>query len=214
MHLRLPSLQIPRGQHAARLTLSSSVSEFMILEQLRQVRTLINSCLDIVDVSTWSGDRADASFISGQLRLLRENLVEAKTTLKTEDPSRLFPNHICDEKAFTAPLPDNVVVNLSVSDAALRLDIRLLELATASQETGFGRLAALALGTKRQEHDEVDMVFTCRGQQVKVKEKVKVESQDPSLMAVMAKLEALEHHVRIAIHALDAVMGKEDADQE
>ena len=44
-------------------------------------------------------------------------------------------------------------------------------------------------------HDEMDETFTYKGMEVKVKEKVRVESMDPSLMAVMAKLSALEHEV-------------------
>jgi hypothetical protein len=37
-----------------------------------------------VDVSTWTGDPLNASFISGQLRLLYENITEAKSMLKGE----------------------------------------------------------------------------------------------------------------------------------
>jgi Rogdi leucine zipper containing protein len=37
-----------------------------------------------VDVSTWTGDPLNASFISGQLRLLYENMTEAKSILKGE----------------------------------------------------------------------------------------------------------------------------------
>lgn len=41
----------------------------------------------------------------------------------------------------------------------------------------------------------MDETFTYKGAEVKVREKVRVESMDPSLMAVMAKLGALEHEV-------------------
>ncbi len=54
------------------------------------------------------------------------------------------------------------------------------------------------------------MVFRYRGQEVKVREKVRVESQDPSLLAVMAKLSALEHGVAVGRKALDIVMGKDE----
>lgn len=59
-------------------------------------------------------------------------------------------------------------------------------------------------------HDEVDQVFTFKGQEVKVKEKVRVESQDPNLMAAMAKLNALERSVALGRKALDIVMGQEE----
>ena len=53
-------------------------------------------------------------------------------------------------------------------------------------------------------------MFVYRGQDVKVREKVRVESQDPSLMAVMAKLSALEHSVGVARRSLSIVMGLDE----
>ena len=41
----------------------------------------------------------------------------------------------------------------------------------------------------------MDETFTYKGSEIKVREKVRVESMDPSLMAVMAKLGALEYEV-------------------
>lgn len=53
------------------------------------MRDLVNQSLDVVDVSTWTGDPLDANFISGQLRLLYENIAEARSTLKGDaDTSR------------------------------------------------------------------------------------------------------------------------------
>lgn len=51
------------------------------------------------------------------------------------------------------------------------------------------------------------------GQEVRVREKVRVESQDPSLMAVMAKLSAVGHGVGVCRRALGVVMG-EGEDEE
>ena len=48
-----------------------------------------------------------------------------------------------------------------------------------------------------------------RGQEVKVREKVRVESQDPGLMSVMAKLGALEYGVRTARGNLGVLTGEE-----
>ena len=45
-----------------------------------------------------------------------------------------------------------------------------------------------------------------------MREKIRVESQDPSLMAVMAKLSALEHRVGVARRSLAVVMGVEEDD--
>lgn len=57
-------------------------------------------------------------------------------------------------------------------------------------------------------------MFTWKGEEVRVREKVRVESQDPSLMAVMAKLSALEHEVLRWIAALKVLMGNEDTESE
>lgn len=48
------------------------------------MRNLVNQSLDVVDVSTWTGDPLNASFIYGQLRLLYETLSEARQMLKGE----------------------------------------------------------------------------------------------------------------------------------
>lgn len=40
-----------------------------------------------------------------------------------------------------------------------------------------------------------------------MREKIRVESQDPSLMAVMAKLSAVQHGVGVARRSLGVVMG-------
>jgi len=60
-------------------------------------------------------------------------------------------------------------------------------------------------------HDEVSHSFNYKGEEVRVKEKLRVESMDPSLLAIMAKLSALEHSVAISRTALDTVMGKDEA---
>lgn len=64
--------------------------------------------------------------------------------------------------------------------------------------------------SKAATHDEVGQVFSYRGHEVRVREKLRVESQDPTLLAVMAKLSALEHSAAMCWKALNTVMGKED----
>lgn len=69
----------------------------------------------------------------------------------------------------------------------------------------------MAIGAaKIPSHDEVGETFMFRGQEVRVKEKLRVESQDPSLLAAMAKLSALEHSAGMSLRALNTVMGKDD----
>ena len=52
-------------------------------------------------------------------------------------------------------------------------------------------------------------MFQYGAEEVTVKEKVRVESQDPSLMAVMAKLSALGHAVAGWRLRVGVVMGEE-----
>jgi len=61
----------------------------------------------------------------------------------------------------------------------------------------------------------MDDVFTYRGEKVRVREKVRVESSaDPSLLVLMAKLGALERTVAERRGALKVVLGLNRAPQE
>ncbi|KAG9623706.1 hypothetical protein KCU60_g22357, partial [Aureobasidium melanogenum] len=182
---------------------------------------------DVVDATTWTGDKRDANFISGQLTLLHENIRDAKAVLKADpaaqEADKTWASEPLDDKIFDPPPPPNLSFHLSISDAALLLHIRTLEPASSTGSstplggsgpsfTGFGlrdRLAhALGAGPRPPAHDEAEDVFIYRGAQVRVKEKVRVESQDPSLISAMAKLAALEHTVELGRRALDVVMTK------
>ncbi|KAG9853492.1 hypothetical protein KCU98_g3822, partial [Aureobasidium melanogenum] len=228
VQLRLASLPPPRGQTSYKLSISTSPSAPALrLKQIAEVRTLINSSLDVVDATTWTGDKRDANFISGQLTLLHENIRDAKAVLKADpaaqEADKTWASEPLDDKIFDPPPPPNLSFHLSISDAALLLHIRTLEPASSTGSstplggsgpsfTGFGlrdRLAhALGAGPRPPAHDEAEDVFIYRGAQVRVKEKVRVESQDPSLISAMAKLAALEHTVELGRRALDVVMTK------
>ena len=218
--VRLVTLPPPKGQSVYPLVVSSAPqAPTLVLSQLTDARSRINACLDVVDASTWAGDTKDANFIAGQLRLLDVNIQEAKDALKGGSDAIVKPWYTdpVDASTFDPPLPQNVAFHLSIVDAALTLELRTLEPVTPAAgdfHSPFdfrGRLAQ-ALGAARpQVHDELDEVFVYRGQEVKVKEKIRVESQDPSLMAAVAKLGALERSVVHTRKALDVVMGKDDA---
>lgn len=124
---------------------------------------------------------------------------------------------------FDPPLPPYISFHLSVADAALVLHLRTLEpisptqgptaFATDISLTGFN-LREKFFGPRHPPHDEVGQVFNWKGEEVKVKEKIRVESQDPSLIAAMAKLTALEHEVLKWIAALKIVKGDDDVEGE
>ncbi|KAI7398686.1 hypothetical protein KC336_g15236 [Hortaea werneckii] len=246
IQLRLPSLPPPKGAASYKLSISTLPSAPTItLQQLTTTRTLINACLDVVDATRWTGDQGNADFISGQMKLLHENIQEAKGALKGwTDDQKAWNEEPIDAKAFQPPLPGNVSFHLSISEAAVLLNVRTLEAAfpntgtntplsfvgassggasssngagTAQSYNGFSlreRLAS-ALGGQRQAfHDEAHEVFTYRDQEVMVKDKVRVESQDPSLMAAMAKLGALERSIALSRRALGVVMGRHEEEDE
>ncbi|EME38934.1 hypothetical protein DOTSEDRAFT_140169 [Dothistroma septosporum NZE10] len=226
VQLRLPSLPPPRGQNSYKLSISTlPTAPTIALEQLTTARTLINACLDVVDATRWTGDSSNADFISSQMRLLHDNIQEAKSSLKGWTHTQKAWNEVpIDEHAFSPPLPSNVSFHLSISEAAVLLNVRTLEAAhpntgtntpagaTPSSHSGFSlreRLTTALGGPRPAFHDEAHEVFTFKGQEVRVRDKVRVESQDPSLMAAMAKLGALERNVALSRRALDVVMGRE-----
>lgn len=118
---------------------------------------------------------------------------------------------------FDPPCPVNISFHLSIADAAVVLQVRSLESTSAPPHpeslTGLGirdRLALAIGATKIHTHEELGETFQYRGDEVRVKEIHRVESQDPSLLSAMAKLSALEHSVAMSRRALDTVMGKEE----
>jgi hypothetical protein len=180
--------------------------------------------------------------MQGQLRLLDVNIQEAKNALKgggalnlpwwkvpTQEDVSIYAalqstrkNDWINAKfvkAITPPLPPYLSIHFSVTDAALVLEVRTLEPTDPQTSSDYhssfslrDRLG-LALGTsKPPAHDEVDDIFTWRGQEVKVREKLRVESSDPNLMAALAKLISLERVVALAREGLNTVMGKDEDD--
>ncbi|KAL2359556.1 hypothetical protein RJZ56_007594 [Blastomyces dermatitidis] len=227
IQLRLQSLTPPKGSNSTRLTISNeSTGSEIALRQLVIVRRLINESLDVIDVSTWTGDPMNASFIAGQLRLLYDNLSEARLTLKGEGEESKKPwyEDSVDENSFNPPLPPYMSFHLSVSEAALVLNLRTLEPVSpdSTPTTSFAPEISLSgfslrdrlFGSRHPVHDESGDVFSWKGEEVKVKEKARVESQDPSLLSAMAKLTALEHEVSRWKSALAVVMEEDDTDND
>jgi hypothetical protein len=185
--------------------------------QLTSVRTSINSCLDAIDVVSWGGDATNASFVAGQLQLLHDHILEARQALKGySDVQMPWWENPVDDNTFDPPLPANVSFHMFVFDAALCLEIRTLEPhhpEEAASFTGFNfrdRLSSALGGTRTPAHDEADKVYKYKGHDVRVKEKIRVETQDPALISASAKLNALEHSLMLRRKALNMVMGEGD----
>ena len=174
----------------------------------------MNDSLDIIDVSRWTGQSTDPSFISGQLKLLHDHLREAKVCLKgpvpgadvAAIPGAEWWTNSPDENVFQPALTENVSLHFTIQDANLVLTIRTLAPTSPGgtpsnlAEGTFSlsglslRTRLLGLGPRPLNHDEMGEIYKWRGRQdVIVREKVRVESSDPSLMSIAAKLSALEH---------------------
>lgn len=76
---------------------------------------------------------------------------------------------------------------------------------------GFGQRFAAAVGLRGGPGGDGGAqgseIYSYRGMNVRVRERVRVESQDPNLMAVWAKLGGLEHALGLAIKSLGMVSG-------
>ena len=171
------------------------------------LRDLLNQCLDCIDITRWTGDRFSAQYISSQLRLLHSLLGEAHSYLK--GPSSLEPDretwlHPAPSTHFEPPLPNTLSLDFSVQDASVVLVIRALEPADLAPD--LRSRFVNAFGGRRIEHDEAHRRFKYMGEEVRVREKVRVEAPDPSLMAVLAKVGGLEHAVGMARCCLAVVM--------
>ena len=212
--LRLVTLPPPRGSQSFPLQIASPV----LLPQLSQLMTLLNTTLDVIDVALYTGDPTNSDFISSQLKLLSDAIDEARATLKGGEEivgCRWYEAHHEAEEIYGPDLPGILAPHLSISESSLVLAVRTLVPAGSGQDvlslTGLSLRTKLGLGARPQVHDELDQIFLYRGEDVNVKEKVRVESQDPNLMAVGAKLSALGHAVR-AWRLKVAIVKGEDTD--
>ncbi|KAN0110916.1 RAVE subunit 2/Rogdi [Hyaloscypha variabilis] len=237
-HITRVGTRIVKGTLALRLrthaplNLSLNTTHPLLLTPLTTLRTLLNQSLDMVAITRWTGDRHSAPFISSQLHLLHSLLLEALSVLK--GPALLTPVHSAssgtstpiptppgqawfespvDPDTFTPPLPPTLSLHLTLLESSLLLTCRVLE-STAVQPNPMSRFA-LAIGAQRRlEHDEMDEVFLYRGDEVRVREKVRVEgSADPSLLSLGAKLGALERTVAERRKGLEVLMGVGEEDE-
>ncbi|PMD32450.1 hypothetical protein L207DRAFT_471136 [Hyaloscypha variabilis F] len=237
-HITRVGTRIVKGTLALRLrthaplNLSLNTTHPLLLTPLTTLRTLLNQSLDMVAITRWTGDRHSAPFISSQLHLLHSLLLEALSVLK--GPALLTPIHSAssgtstpiptppgrawfespvDPDTFTPPLPPTLSLHLTLLESSLLLTCRVLE-STAVQPNPMSRFA-LAIGAQRRlEHDEMDEVFLYRGDEVRVREKVRVEgSADPSLLSLGAKLGALERTVAERRKGLEVLMGVGEEDE-
>lgn len=112
-------------------------------------------------------------------------------------------------------VPRELVPHLSIVDGGIVLVVRVLGAAPPPREGGdvfamagrWGR--GLGLGGKVVGSDEAEETFLYRGESVGVREKVRVESVDPGLVAIGAKLGVLGRGVGEWRGKVGVVMGEE-----
>ncbi|KAL9633447.1 MAG: hypothetical protein Q9204_003392 [Flavoplaca sp. TL-2023a] len=208
-----------------------------IVKGLSALLTFLNQALDIIDISTWTGDPKNGSFISGQLRLLGDIINEAKAIMnggeevvggKWWEDDFNSDETVC-ETDLNLPLYPTLSPHITLTPSSLLLTIRTLvpdPSASTHNTTGTStpsstsgpsltglslrnRLTQILAPMPAPRHDEADRTFLYRGTEVKVRDKVRVEAQDPSLMAVGAKLSAVWREVEGWRVRMAIVMGEE-----
>lgn len=114
-----------------------------------------------------------------------QNLRQASNVL-CKQPTSVFPLNSIDPDSFRPEIPERVALDLYIQEASLVAEIRTLQ--PRGAENLFNALKRAHLG-------EMGGFVRYRGEDVKVVEHVRVESQDPALVAVTTKLSALIHAV-------------------
>lgn len=213
------------------LNLSISPTSPLPLPPLSHLRTLLNQSLDCISITQWTGDRSSAPFISSQLRLLHSIIKEALAVLnpagelEAPDPSEgtvirtgrggggggnglEWAHTPLPPSTFSPPLPSNLSLSLTPLSSSLLLTLRVLEPIAATQALG-SRFAHVLGVQRRLEHDEMEGVYMYGGEEVRVKEKVVLESScDPGMLTLGVKLGALERVVGGVRGGLGVVMGE------
>lgn len=93
-----------KGSSWYRLTLANAdPPRKLVVDPLVAIKEGIDSSLDIIDVSTWTGDAKNGHFISGQLRLLRDTIRDAGRELKGISNRKGWHEIGMDPKVCTSP---------------------------------------------------------------------------------------------------------------
>lgn len=203
----------------------------ILLRQMVELQRAVDRALSLVDVPSWTGDRQDAHYVRGQVRMLGECLEEGQAIINGQAGRDPWPhNPGLDHRSFVPPLPPNLHADVFLFNACITIELRTLDpvdsIATSISTLTSKFSTALGGALKSPLHDEVGRVFTLPEQisppgssprsagkrEVRVREKIIVESADPHLLAVRSKLDALKRSVDFLRWGLEVLMGY--ADQE
>ncbi|GAB0135918.1 t1pks [Epichloe bromicola] len=213
-----------------------SPSEPIHVPALDALHTHLTQAIDLLGLTLSS--TPTASSLASALAVLSESISESRALLKgtgDSDADPAWQTSSCPAHHFSPPLPSNLSFYVALQDSSIVLWLRALE--PAHLPVHFGTKLGLAIGTfRRLEHDEMDVVFKyhpegdggcepkrggsdARGprmsgkksvaEEVFVREKVRVESADPSLISLYSKLGQLGNMLGLAGRNLAAIMGED-----
>lgn len=202
---------------------------------LDALHTHLTQAIDLLGLTLSS--TPTASSLASALAVLSESISESRALLKgtgDSDADPAWQTSSCPAHHFSPPLPSNLSFYVALQDSSIVLWLRALE--PAHVPVHFGTKLGLVIGTfRRLEHDEMDVVFKyhpegdggcepkrggvdARGppmsgkkrlaDEVFVREKVRVESADPSLISLYSKLGQLGNMLGLAGRNLAAIMGE------
>jgi hypothetical protein len=213
-------------------SLTIATSNPIHIPALVNLHTHLTQAIDLLTLtlSPENPRRGDPSSVSSTLSLLADSLSSAASLLRgppaaLSDPT--WQKASCSPRHFDPPLPPNISFHVGMQESSIVLWLRVLEPVDAPVH--FGLKLGLAIGTvRRLEHDEMDLVFRYNSngkspsgsatpsdeegqgyEDVYVREKVQVDSADPSLMSLYSKLGYLSHILGHARRNLAAVMREE-----
>ncbi|KAI5812877.1 RAVE subunit 2/Rogdi [Pyronema omphalodes] len=160
------------------------------------------------------------------LRLLHSHITSAVRSLSTQPPHRLFPfSTIASSFSPIPPIP-NLAMDLYIHEAALILELRILtphpmDGASSSSSSSaaapaskldstplssfgsFGSRFAAAVGIAVEEVQGEDVIW--EGRNMRVRERLRVEAVDASLLSCLAKLGGVGHLLGDVVRAVELV---------
>lgn len=123
IQLRLRSLPPPQGLASYPIR----IQEPFIIPQLSQLLVLLSKCIDIVEMSTVTGDPHNGPFIAGQLGILADIIDDARHVLKGGEAivgGRWWEDHLQSTVCLSLPYKNRTTV----------LTFRVLSIARGSSQ--------------------------------------------------------------------------------
>ncbi|PHH69990.1 hypothetical protein CDD80_6324 [Ophiocordyceps camponoti-rufipedis] len=219
--------------------LAISVASPIHVGALDDLHTHLSQSIDLLSLTLARDPPHDPPSVASTLTLISDSLAESMALLKgppLDRPDASWQTSSCPSHHFSPPPPENLSLHIGLQESCIVLILRTLEPVDAPVH--LGTKLGLAIGTVRRiEHDEMDLVFrynpfgdgtaepkrgaSRRGPNkaggdgaydVHVREKVRVESADPSLISLQSKLGYLNNMLCQTRRNLATVMAVANVD--